>query len=213
VLYRYEGLANESGTGPGGNQRTGKYFYGKGSLPSLEVQSSGKKCRLETKDVVTINFNNRISAPDIPFEFKCRENTFKESNGGYAPLNDAHYFAGVAVKMYREWYGTDPIQGKVLLRVHYSEKYQNAFWNGKCLTFGDGGDAFYPLVALDIMAHELSHGFTEQHSNLIYTGESGAINEAFSDMAGEAAKSFAANGDQSDFRIGSTITLVPTFRQ
>ncbi len=205
VLYRYEGLTNEKGTGPGGNERTGKYFYGKGNLPALDVESSGAKCRMATKDVTTINFNNQVAAPETPFEFKCSENTYRESNGGYAPLNDAHYFATITVKMYRDWFGTDPLQGKVLLRVHYGENYENAFWNGKCLTFGDGADSFYPLVSLDIVAHELSHGFTEQHSNLIYAGESGAINEAFSDMAAEAAKSYAAKGAQTDFRIGTNI--------
>jgi vibriolysin len=205
VLYRYEGLANELGFGPGGNQRTGKYYYGKGKLPAFEVQASGGKCKMETADVTTANYNNQISAPDAPFEFKCQENSFKPSNGAFAPMNDAHYFAVIAVNMYRKWYNIDPIKGKVLLRVHYGQDYQNAFWNGTCLTFGDGGDVFYPLVSLDIMTHELSHGFTEQHSGLIYTGESGAINEAFSDMAGEAAKLFASAGRQPEFRIGSTI--------
>lgn len=205
VLYRYEGLTNEKGTGPGGNERTGKYFYGKGKLPALDVESTGAKCRMSTKDIATINFNNQVAAPETPFEFKCSENTYHETNGGYAPLNDAHYFATIAVKMYRDWYGTSPLEGKVLLRVHYGENYENAFWNGQCLTFGDGADSYYPLVSLDIMAHELSHGFTEQHSNLIYAGESGAMNEAFSDMAAEAAKSYAANGKQTDFRIGTSI--------
>jgi vibriolysin len=205
VLYRYEGLAHEHALGPGGNQRTGKYYYGKGKMPALEVQSAGGTCKLETADVTTANYNNLISAPDTPFEFKCKENSFKPSNGAFAPMNDAHYFATMAVNMYRKWYNIEPIKGKVLLRVHYGQDYQNAFWNGKCLTFGDGGDMFYPLVSLDIMTHELSHGFTEQHAGLIYTGESGAINEAFSDMAGEAAKVFAATGRAPEFRIGATI--------
>ena len=205
VLYRYEGLANEHGFGPGGNERTGKYYYGKGKLPPFEVQAAGGTCKMETADVTTANYNNQISAPDTPFEFKCRENSFKPSNGAFAPLNDAHYFAAIAVNMYRKWYNTEPIKGKVLLRVHYGQDYQNAFWNGKCLTFGDGGDVFYPLVSLDIMTHELSHGFTEQHAGLIYTGESGVINEAFSDMAGEAAKAFAATGREPEFQIGATI--------
>lgn len=205
VLYRYEGLANEFGVGPGGNVRTGKYFYGKGKLPPFEVRASGAKCAMETKDVLTANYNNEISAPDVPFEFKCKQNSYKEVNGAYAPINDAHYFATISVNMYRQWYNSEPIKGKVLLRVHYGKDYQNAFWNGKCLTFGDGGAIFYPVVALDIVAHELSHGFTEQHSGLIYASKSGAINEAFSDMAGEAAKSFAAGGREPEFRIGAAI--------
>ncbi len=59
------------------------------------------------------------------------------------------------------------------------------------MTFGDGASYFYPLVSLDVSAHEVSHGFIEQNSNLIYSGQSGGINEAFSDMAGEAAEFYS----------------------
>ena len=53
---------------------------------------------------------------------------------------------------------------------------------------GDGYLTFYPLTGLDVVSHEISHGFTEYNSNLIYSGQSGGINESFSDMAGEASK-------------------------
>ncbi len=57
--------------------------------------------------------------------------------------------------------------------MHYGEDYENAFWNGEVITFGDGNTTFYPFVSLDVMAHELGHGFTEQHSGLVYAGQSG----------------------------------------
>ncbi len=58
-------------------------------------------------------------------------------------------------------------------RVHYDEDFENAFWDGEVITFGDRNSTFYPLVCLDVMAHELGHGLTEQHSGLVYAGQSG----------------------------------------
>ena len=55
------------------------------------------------------------------------------------------------------------------------------------MTFGDGASTFYPLVSLDVASHEVSHGFTSQNSNLTYSGQSGGINEAYSDMASAKA--------------------------
>ena len=72
------------------------------------------------------------------------------------------------------------------MRVHYKKNYENAFWDGRQMTFGDGATRFHPLVCLDVTAHEVSHGFTQQNSNLRYKYQSGGMNEAFSDMSGES---------------------------
>ena len=61
-------------------------------------------------------------------------------------------------------------------RIHFGQSFENAFWDGKVITFGDGQSKFYPLVSMDIMAHELGHGFTEQHSGLVYAGQPGMVN-------------------------------------
>ncbi|MFM9635003.1 M4 family metallopeptidase, partial [Streptomyces galilaeus] len=79
---------------------------------------------------------------------------------------------------------------QLLMRVHYGENWDNATWNGEAMTFGDGSDLYHPLVSLDIVSHEVSHGFTSQNSDLFYYDQSGGINESFSDMAGEAAEYF-----------------------
>lgn len=89
--------------------------------------------------------------------------------------------------MYGSWFGgLRPLSRRKLhMKVHYyGNGYENAFWDGQAMTFGDGRSRFYPLVSLDVSAHEVSHGFTELNSGLVY--ESGGINEAFSDMAGRA---------------------------
>src|SRR3546814_14660812 len=75
------------------------------------------------------------------------------------------------------------------------------------MPFGDGARTFYPLVSLDVSSHEVSHGYTEQNSGLNYSGQSGGINEAFSDMAGEAAE-YSFNGGSNDFLVGAQIFKV-----
>jgi Zn-dependent metalloprotease len=70
-------------------------------------------------------------------------------------------------------------------RVHYSSNYNNAFWNGQFMTYGDGdGVNFSPLVTLDIAGHEMMHGVTQFTAGLVYSGESGALNESWSDVFG-----------------------------
>src|SRR5690606_36931424 len=130
--------------------------------------------------------------------------TVKSINGAYSPLNDAHYFGKVIFEMYDDYIGSTQLTFKLTMRVHYSNNYENAFWNGSSMTFVDGRNTFYPLVSLDVSSHEVSHGYTEQNSGLTYSGQSGGINEAFSDMAGEAAE-YYFNGGSNDFLVGAQI--------
>ncbi len=84
--------------------------------------------------------------------------------------------------------------------MHYKSNYENAFWDGTAMYFGDGASTFYPLVSLDVTSHEISHGYTEQNSGLEYTGQSGGMNEAYSDIAGEAAEFYDRGA--ADFLVG-----------
>ncbi len=90
--------------------------------------------------------------------------------------------------MYPAYTGYNALTFQLVMRTHYSASYENAFWDGATMSFGDGASTFYPLVNADVSGHEVSHGFTEQHSNLTYSGQSGGMNEAFSDMGGEATE-------------------------
>jgi vibriolysin len=215
VLYEYEGLAHQVeaiGEGPGGNVKTGYYTYGPNNsynattFPKLavDVDASGLVCTMEHPNVRTVDLNHGStgSAPYV-FENGCPTNERQAINGAYSPLNDAHYFGGVVFDMYNEWVGVAPLQNQLQMRVHYGNDYENAFWNGTSMTFGDGHTKFYPLVSLDVSAHEVSHGFTEQHSGLIYSEMSGGINESFSDIAGEAAEQHSKGTN--DFLVGADI--------
>src|SRR3546814_3036481 len=114
--------------------------------------------------------------------------------------------------MYNDYLQTSPLTNKVTLKVHYSTNYENAFWEPATQTmyFGDGASTFYPLVGLDVLAHEVSHGYTEQNSNLEYAYQPGGINEAFSAMAGEAAEFFfKGENDRKRTRLNSSHSCAP----
>lgn len=198
VLDRWEGLNHADATGPGGNNKTGKYEYGVNYGPLVVTND----CQMNSGNVITVNLNGGTTGT-TPFKFTCSRNEFKPINGAFSPLNDAHYFGNVVFNMYQGWFGLRPINQTLYMKVHYSSNYENAFWDGSAMHFGDGATTFYPLVSLDVSAHEVSHGFTEQNSGLVYSGMSGGMNEAFSDMAGEAAEYFMKGSN--DWLVGSEI--------
>jgi vibriolysin len=183
------------------------YNYGTdfGELDVEENAGTGT-CTMKDPNVTTVDLNHGTTG-STPFSYTCYENTHKAINGAYSPLNDAHYFGGVVFDMYSAWVGTPPLTTQLQMRVHYSTNYDNAFWDGTAMTFGDGFTTFYPLVSLDVAAHEVSHGFTEQNSGLIYSGQSGGINESFSDIAGEAAELYARGSN--DYLAGYDILKGP----
>jgi Zn-dependent metalloprotease len=202
VLKQWEGLAtNLVGTGPGGNQKIGQYEYGT-TYGFNDVAVSGATCTMSNAKVKTVNLNNGTRG-NTAWAYNCPRNTVKAVNGAYSPLNDAHYFGKVVYDMYGAYVGVAPLNFQLSMRVHYARSYENAFWDGAAMTFGDGGSSFYPLVSLDVSSHEVSHGFTEQNSGLVYSGRSGGINEAFSDMAGEAAEYYMRGSN--DFMVGADI--------
>jgi len=110
-------------------------------------------------------------------------------NTGDNAIDAAHNYAIATYNYYFNNYGRDSIDdtGMTLKsRAHYSNNYNNAFWDGTQMTYGDGdGVTFIPLSQdADVVGHELTHGVTERTSGLIYQGESGALNEAWSDIFG-----------------------------
>jgi Zn-dependent metalloprotease len=90
--------------------------------------------------------------------------------------------------------------------VHHRRHFNNAFWNGRQMVFGDGdGEVFQRFTkCLDVIAHELTHGITQYEAGLEYDGQSGALNEHFSDVFGSLVKQFALNQtvDKADWLIG-----------
>jgi len=97
----------------------------------------------------------------------------------------------------------DNLGFKLLSYVHYSTNYVNAFWDGTRMTYGDGNATYKPLTSMDIAGHEVTHGLTSKTANLVYSYESGALNEAFSDIFGTAIEFYT--GVNADWLIGEDI--------
>lgn len=97
----------------------------------------------------------------------------------------------------------DGVTGLISSKVHYGSNYNNAFWNGSYMTYGDGdGVQFSPLVTLDICGHEMQHGITERTANLVYSNESGALNESWSDVFGALVERYVKGETSNTWLIG-----------
>ncbi|UWE08529.1 M4 family metallopeptidase [Actinacidiphila bryophytorum] len=124
--------------------------------------------------------------------------------------NRAYDALGATFETYLNAYGRHSIDGEGLplkASVHYLRDYNNAFWNGEQMVFGDGdGRIFLDFtLPLDVIGHELTHGVTQYTANLDYQGQSGALNESVSDVFGSLVKQYALGqtADQADWLIGA----------
>ncbi|MEU2614583.1 M4 family metallopeptidase [Micromonospora sp. NPDC007271] len=124
---------------------------------------------------------------------------------------DAAYGAQMTWDYYKTVHGRNGIRNDgvgAYSRVHYGTNYANAFWQDACfcMTYGDGGSGWYPLTSLDVAGHEMSHGITSNTAGLRYSGESGGLNEATSDIFGTLVEFYANNAkDPGDYLIGEKL--------
>ncbi|QJT04174.1 peptidase M4 [Streptomyces asoensis] len=126
---------------------------------------------------------------------------------------DAHYGAALTWDYYKNVHGRSGIRGDgvgAYSRVHYGNNYVNAFWQDSCfcMTYGDGSGNTHPLTAIDVAGHEMTHGVTANTAGLNYSGESGGLNEATSDIFGTSVEFYAQNAsDVGDYLIGEEIDI------
>jgi Zn-dependent metalloprotease len=129
-------------------------------------------------------------------------------------VNQAYDGAGATYDFYREILQRNSIDNKGLRidsTVHYQNKFNNAFWNGQQMVYGDGdGKLFMGFTgAVDVIAHELTHGVTQYAvpGGLVYEGQSGALNESISDVFGSVVKQWTLkqSAEQADWLIGAGI--------
>jgi len=134
---------------------------------------------------------------------------------GSAPVADqsvdrAYDGLGDTFAFYLGAYGRRSVDGRGLpldATVHYGVRYDNAFWNGRQMVFGDGDGVIFNdfTVAVDVIGHELTHGVTQFTANLDYQGQSGALNESVSDVFGSLVKQYALGqtAEAADWLIGA----------
>ncbi|RLM26369.1 peptidase M4 [Brenneria alni] len=133
------------------------------------------------------------------------------SNGDIA-ADEAYDYLGVTYDFFWQAFQRNSLdnQGLTLAgTVHYGQDYQNAFWNGQQIVFGDGDGKIFNrfTIAIDIVAHELAHGVIENEAGLIYFRQSGALNESLSDVFGSLVKQFhrGQTAEQADWTVGEEL--------
>jgi len=216
VLRREEGIETVDGSG--------QSLYS-GTVP-LKVTQSGSTYSLKDPtrgNTYTTDLNNKTdsifcqlfgSGCQTGTTFTSTTTTFGNgttSNRASAGV-DAQYGTNETWDYYNQVHGRNGIFGTgagSYNRTHYGSNYVNAFWDGTKMTYGDGDGVNYgPLVSLDVAGHEMSHGVTENTAGLTYSGESGGLNEATSDIFGTMVEFFAANSnDPGDYLIGEEFDL------
>ncbi len=125
-----------------------------------------------------------------------------DPDGADVTVNEAYNGAGATYNLYWNIYQRNSIDNAGMTidsTVHYGQNYENAFWNGQQMVYGDGDEGLPPdqqlfnrfTIAIDVIGHELTHGVTQFEGGLIYSNQPGALNESFSDVFGSLVKQYS----------------------
>ncbi len=210
-LESFSSLQSTSATG------TGKTIYSGNVALATNSTATGFEMRdMAHGGSYTTDFNNGgTNKPGTGTIFTDADNSWgNNSNSDRASAGaDAHFGVGKTWEFYATL-GRNGIDGtgkQSYNRVHVGRSYVNAFWSDSCfcMSYGDGdGTTYGPLVDLDVAGHEMSHGVTSRSANLTYSGESGGLNEATSDIMGSMVEFYANNpNDTPDYLIGEEIYI------
>ncbi|MFH9981476.1 M4 family metallopeptidase [Streptomyces sp. NPDC017179] len=206
-LYEYQGI--ETGTG--------KTLYS--GTVSLTTTLSGSTYQLYDTTRgghKTYNLAGKTSGTGTLFTNTTDvwgTGTASSSTTDQTAAADAAYGAQTTWDFYKNTFGRNGIKNNgvgAYSRVHYGNNYVNAFWDDSCfcMTYGDGSGNTHPLTSLDVAGHEMSHGVTAATAKLNYSGESGGLNEATSDIFGTGVEFYANNSsDVGDYLIGEKINI------
>lgn len=137
---------------------------------------------------------------------------------GDAAVDEAYDGSGDTYDMYQQVYDRDSLDGngmRLVSTVHYRQGYDNAFWNGQQMAYGDGdedlpeGERLFNRFtkSLDVIGHELTHGVIQFSADLVYQNQSGALNESFADVFGSLVRQWRSDqtADQADWLIGGDL--------
>jgi Zn-dependent metalloprotease/chitodextrinase len=151
------------------------------------------------------NYGTAVNFTDADNNWTAAEfNNTNKDNGAL----DAHWGAEKTYDYWSSVHGRnsfDNLGAAIKSYVHFDVNYDNAYWNGSVMTYGDGSGTYFDvLTSIDVAAHEIGHAVCEKTANLAYQKESGAMNEGFSDIWGACIEYFAAPG-KSTWLIGEDI--------
>lgn len=188
--------------------QTGELIHKRNALTDAATTGSGVLVTGQTVSLNTYSYNNTYYLYDttkpmssnggqirtykyttsLPGSYSTDSNNNWSSTSQRAEVS-AHYYASIVYDYYYNNHGRNSYDGNgadIISTTHYGSNYNNAYWNGSQMVYGDGdGSTFIALSgALDVVAHELTHAVTERTANLAYQNQSGAINESMSDVFG-----------------------------
>ena len=138
------------------------------------------------------NYNNAVDFEDNDNNWTSAE--WNNANKDNAAL-DAHWGAEMTYDYWKNVHNRNSFDdngAKIKSYVHYDSNYQNAYWNGDVMTYGDGASRFDALTSLDITAHEIGHAVMSSTADMVYQREPGALNEGYSDIWAAAVEFYAA---------------------
>ncbi|WP_225813319.1 M4 family metallopeptidase [Streptomyces spinosus] len=206
-LFEYQGIENA----------TGKTLYsGTVTLNSVQSGSTYQLTDSARGNHKTYNLARKTSGTGTLVASSTNvfgTGTASSSSSDQTAAADAAYGAAETWDFYKSTFGRNGIKNNgvgAYSRVHYGNAYVNAFWDDGCfcMTYGDGSGNVDPLTSLDVAGHEMSHGVTSNTAGLNYSGESGGLNEATSDIFGTGVEFFANNAsDPGDYLIGEKIDI------
>ncbi|MEV7202377.1 M4 family metallopeptidase [Streptomyces griseoluteus] len=206
-LFEYQGVENA----------TGKTLYsGTVTLNSVQSGSTYQLTDSARGNHKTYNLARKTSGTGTLVSSTTNvfgTGTASSSSSDQTAAADAAYGAAETWDFYKNTFGRNGIKNNgvgAYSRVHYGNAYVNAFWDDSCfcMTYGDGSGNVDPLTSLDVAGHEMSHGVTSNTAGLNYSGESGGLNEATSDIFGTGVEFYAANSsDPGDYLIGEKINI------
>ncbi|WP_407917554.1 M4 family metallopeptidase, partial [Kitasatospora sp. NE20-6] len=204
VITKWEGIQTGTGTGVFvGNVTIGTTLSGS----TYQMKDAGRG------NGYTTNLNHGTSGTGTLYAKSTDTWGNGSASNGESAAVDAHYGVAATWDYFKNVHGRSGIKGDgvgAYSRVHYGNNYVNAFWDDACfcMTYGDGSGNNAPLTELDVAGHEMSHGVTSNTAGLNYSGESGGLNEATSDIFGSMVE-FYANipSDNPDYLIGELINI------
>jgi Zn-dependent metalloprotease len=198
---------------PGQKKKAGEYNHIAREIRTRRQEIADLTPRAHAEvGVKTRKVYDARNGSDLPGQLVRNEG---DAPTGDAAANEAYDGSGATFDLYSEIFGRNSVdnQGMALLSsVHFLEGYDNAFWNGEQMVYGDGDEDLPEnerlfnrfTIAIDIIGHELTHGVTQFEANLNYQNQAGALNESFSDVFGSLVKQRAKNhtAGEADWLIG-----------
>ncbi len=207
---RYDGATTGTGTAVDGTTKSINIYLSSGKYQLKDTSKASSKSQ-----ILTYTANNKQTEPGT----LITNTTSTFNTETLKAAVSAHYYGGVVYDFYKNLFGRTSLDNKgmnLTSTVHYANKYNNAFWDGSQMVYGDGDGTNFTYFSgdLDVVGHEMTHGVTERTADLDYEDQPGALNESISDVFGVLIETYdkynVKNGgawkfDPADWVVGDKI--------